>query len=1591
MTPQEEAAVRAFLEAKEADKERTADRQKRIDEGTLVEEPGLTVGDRAKAVGAGALAAFKGAVPEALGGTGETLNVGADIFKGIGSGAVIGTAEGVATLAAIPVDLIADTNYSRDVAEFADKVRDVSGLDPETGAGEVAELISTFAVAALPAVGWMSKAGKAAQAAKASTALTPVTTAFGRSAQSFGQSRLGQTLLAPQYSVRLPGKAGKVVGGGLGRAAERFQTGVQTSLATGMMDFVVAPDGITTLADHFDALPQALRTERDKPGELTGREDALRRLRNKFRIGTEAAALGVAVGDVAIPAVGAVLGATGRAAGAGRRVASNIPVTSNQTLGEIIDTSFARMGQKAGDTGLGRVFKRYFTASRGLLPEIQRSIDDAGGSIGQMDRMVISGFEQYHNAALDVYGRWSNLWGKGKEKYQDAYNLLTKYLEGDKEAFSQLPAKERGALEPLAVKMADKRDELSGLVQTMIEQRFKDGLITAEQYRDVMKAFKAQDGQYLRRVFQKHIGDNELEIQDIINNFGRLEKSGRLPKKFKLAVQEVMGAMKRSKAPEYASLSDREIQEAAIRYTYDNVRKSVADGEVPFRKGTSAEEAAVDRLAASVKPGIVDKLSKTLSTVFEEPQATLKVREGALKPRSTILDEAPTLRTLMGEVTGTKQGVIARYYNTMSELTNMAVAGRLYDDLANNPALVGTAEDILERGGRPSLLPAAEVELLKARARELVEAGDPRGTQILTDIDRKYTQLVGKNESTNTVLGGDFGSLSGMYARSELTASLTNRPYAQTIAGTLMTTGSLVKSLQQQAVVTYNPVAAARNVLGSVFFLTANGLVPRGGDIMDAIGLSMSKIGHAATEEAENFLNMLSRTRILSEGVRDSEIAETLKVGLGRETEKTKTNYAMRVLHDLSNLMSKTTDDILGAEVAGEIRRTGKKVLKTPYSAPQRLQQASDEVGKIAGVVGEMGRMDAALRAAFNIGDANNLRLIDDDLYEELAPEMIKQGVAKRQTNLYGDKFRDVFATDTVTDMYPSYFRVVDAGRLVIRTPIVGTFAGFFSESVRTAGNIIGRAAKEMNFKPTEEMAETFAKRIAADKNIPMEEAMVLGRDAASEFAYQINSIGTRRLGGFSTTTFGISAGLEAASKAAHGISDEQDAQIKSGAVPYYLRGQKLVYLGPPKDGRVQVMPVEYYLPQGIFSAALGTVFQRQKEGVEFGESDLEALFSGVLEGSYNLLRPFTDESLLAERLLDVTARRGKTLSGRIIYRDSLSADDRFGRDNATEKFVKSMQHLAGGITPVALDMFVDVVPERGVVKGRFMKALDQEPTASGVVLDPYAEGLAMTFGARTPELDGLKSLLYSSVTHKKDRNSGLVGEANSEARRMDTTPLRMNKAYYAANMNLFDNQQALLRSIESARSMGATEEQIKKILFDSGLSQPEQRGIKEGFFVPTMPSTQLPDQRAKRLEDDPRLRSIMSKEEYNRYIRTLMTRAQELYPNDERIGAFNETGEGLIPLNGKVPSYEDLMGPELLLLEAPELSDQIEEQSSVEIPELEQPQNIAALELPSAPAPATMAPAAATQSNVSPELLGDNPIEQARNSELANRLRGQS
>ena len=162
-------------------------------------------------------------------------------FQEFGEGVVSGLIaipQGIAELGASVVDLAADTNLSQSVTETADEIRQQLGIDPEGLAGKLTETITQFVVPGLGAASAVSKVSKLGKLVRTGTKLSK-------------SQRVG--LLGQQVA------------------------------AAGIADAAVSTDGITTIGDFFEGG----FTETDRTVGLDGRDEALRRIGNKFKVGAE--------------------------------------------------------------------------------------------------------------------------------------------------------------------------------------------------------------------------------------------------------------------------------------------------------------------------------------------------------------------------------------------------------------------------------------------------------------------------------------------------------------------------------------------------------------------------------------------------------------------------------------------------------------------------------------------------------------------------------------------------------------------------------------------------------------------------------------------------------------------------------------------------------------------------------------------------------------------------------------------------------------------------------------------------------------------------------------------------------------------------------------------------------------------------------------------------------------------------------------------------------------------------------------------------------------------------------------------------------
>ena len=244
----------------------------------------------------------------------QSEGVAQEFFEGVASG---GTriAQGVLETLALVPDMVADTDYSSAVTNAFENFREKAGIDPVGLVGKGAEVISQFVV---------------------------------------------------------PGVAAARIVGGLSKAG-RLNTAVRQIAAAGVVDAVVSNNDTVTLGDFFEGGP----TQTDDTVGLQGREEALRRLGKRLRVGVEGGVAQV-VAPALIRGTGRLLGETALAVDRipGVRYAGPVAIARGaRAVAQPINTRLQaieealRLGQETGTIGraIGETMASF--RYRGVLPE----------------------------------------------------------------------------------------------------------------------------------------------------------------------------------------------------------------------------------------------------------------------------------------------------------------------------------------------------------------------------------------------------------------------------------------------------------------------------------------------------------------------------------------------------------------------------------------------------------------------------------------------------------------------------------------------------------------------------------------------------------------------------------------------------------------------------------------------------------------------------------------------------------------------------------------------------------------------------------------------------------------------------------------------------------------------------------------------------------------------------------------------------------------------------------------------------------------------------------------------------------------------
>ena len=457
------------------------------------------------------------------------------------------------------------------------------------------------------------------------------------------------------------------------------------------------------------------------------------------------------------------------------------------------------------------------------------------------------------------------------------------------------------------------------------------------------------------------------------------------------------------------------------------------------------------------------------------------------------------------------------------------------------------------------------------------------------------------------------------------------------------------------------------------------------------------------------------------------------------------------------------------------------------------------------------------------------------------------------------------------------------------------------------------------------------------------------GIDELADPNVEIQKIGLRRLTGAITTFGTLPAGVSSLAYKTSGVTkEEMDAYQDSLAAPWE-KNARLVPIGRHEDGTPKYINYSYSNPYDMLERTAIAAINTYERGMQDGKSSSQVVSEAAFSSLGELMAPFTQEAIALAAFRDVLdpdaenpvmsalgqfGRGGKTITGAKIYNPE---------DNAGDKVAKSFAHIADTLLPsiIPLDESGGKIEPSRFARG-FINGMDLNETLGISEKDrmgrerDLSQELARAFsGITESDSQASTSLKYKGYEFARARQD-TSNIFNSIARRQNVTKGQLLEAYEDASEARFRAFREFNQVVEAVRQFGMKDNDIRRALKEAGVG-----GINEiirGVYKPLDVSDSV-------LDDMRRNGTI--KELPRAEIRRMITQQRRRR------------------LNEPLPTMEEFVPQPM----EEEFVPQPYDEGSL--------QPVAPPKIP-ATTPRTQTAA------VSPALLGDNPIDVARNMEIA-------
>ena len=1280
----------------------------------------------------------------------------ADVAQGLVTSPVT-MMQGILELGSSGFDLAFDTNTTSTVSDTFNAVND--WVVPESSAGQVANEIGAFGLGFLPVVGWLNRANAAAKGLNVTSK-----SRYMKSAEDFGRSGLGQKVL---------GNRAKLIG--------------TTAVAYGGYGYAFSPDGRATLSDSVDWLPDALETE--ETAGLEGRERALATLRNKGRNASEDFLMSLGF-DTAIAGVGAGMQA------AAPYVGDVINAAKENAATQATFNALNTVTSSGPAVAAKKKFQAFFSPDQGADPLVMEAKRNAQYKVSGEKAIAADMVGELDNT-VRRFVKASGVQGtNGARNTEQVWADLNNYLDGNTPS---LPVGYPTKAKELADKILEQHARLFDEDVYELEQIIKNDpgvgprAIMAEEARLEMLKNQSQSKNRLRRVFDVHRRPMDFYKGFDIND-PRLD---RATKEIGLNQRRLNGINRTGPlTPSEEANARKTMLESLGLYSANN--------RMTLDQALDAKIKSLDEVA-SFKRG---------EKAVKQRGADLRPDEGIFIERQELLDASPTLRALMGEVKDPKDRII----ETIDSLASTAASLRFYSETsAKNKRPLGSAMQQIQSGGRPLVIEVpdrlamnnldyrmAMVPLERDALQESARLNtNVTANELLQQYQRDLVETHGyvklgsmatTEGAAKTIVGGEFGELSGKYVPREMYDAMTSprkmEHNAFRAARALM--NSAVGAVQRATVI-LNPASRVRDMLGSTGMVFGSGNLMRDMDMAGNIQLafnsfkSLDDIGLAAKRE------QLEMT-----GLRDTNITLQMLKNFRSESEEVGQGVISKKL------------------VAAGQAINNAPVYKQINKAFEDVAAGTDFLMKVTALTGEEQALKAIYaKAGIDVYDPVAAQaLVDAGLAKSTVNDAVSNVSVASQNPLRPTLQRtgaldpiQVMAAQNVRDVLPNYGMVgVGVRQGYERLPIIGNFTSFAFETIRTSVNILSKGMRELSFKLPDEAAAGLRK-VGGNPEL---------------FQAGMRARGLHRLSSYVAMASVIPAQIQRSSMIAAGATEE-DIQAAKRLGPDYLAGVDVMVTDFDGKGKMEVINLNQTAPYAFALEGAKAAIEAYAETGDLGGSEVKQISNAAIAGIGKYFEPFLAPTIVTDRVLDVTLRNGRTAEGARIYGES---------DSLGDKVVSGMYH----VTDVFLPGYARLaVTGRGgeISPGNVTRAVQGIPSRQGDELSQMEEFGKILTGATPIRIDAFKQGAFKAEEYSTTR-SDARGVAIRKIKRPDQNRDQMIGAWQEYTDKLYRAQSKMYGDVQAMRALGLTDQQIRVALIEvAEEGTREVNSIMRGEFYP--------------------------------------------------------------------------------------------------------------------------------------------------------------